>query len=321
MPVGSARDSCYAGAMGELLTGYTVFHWVATWSHPFFDVFFRIVTDLGYPLFYFLVIAPLFWVVDRRRALVLFLLMAVSGLLNSEAKLWFDTPRPDPELIRVLDLRPIRGGSRSFPSGHAQIAVVFWLYLAFWARRRWFTVLAVSAAVAISFSRIYLGVHFPLDIAGGLLIGGATLALVPSLERWARADFSMPVTAVLLAAAVGSALLLTASDPALIVASGCLLAFLALGILPPARATLADRREAAIVVAFGLAVQVAGFAVLGRLLPVNGGAGAPLGLGIAALWLVALWIYPHGVAVVLARRAVAAEPIDAEETVPGRVSE
>lgn len=293
--------------MAEFLHGYAAFHWVATWSHPLLDRVFFLLTDLGNPLSYFLLIAPLFWVVDRRRALVLFLLLAVSGLVNSEAKLWFDTPRPDPEVIRVLDLRPIESGSRSFPSGHAQIALVFWLYLALWARRPWFTVLAVALAAAISFSRIYLGVHFPIDIAGGLALGAATLALVPWLERWRQADFAMPRPVVLAGMALSLGFVLWAKDPALVVALGCVLAFLVLGLVPQARVTLAGPRQAAVVVVAGLSLLVAAAALSSRLGLLSAHAGGALGLVVAALWLLALWAYPHAVALAFARRATAEE--------------
>ncbi|MBP3439040.1 MAG: phosphatase PAP2 family protein [Sutterella sp.] len=59
--------------------------------------------------------------------------------------------------------------SYSFPSGHTgasfAAAGVFWLLKSSWRR----TVLA--AAVLISFSRLYLFVHYPSDVAGGILCG------------------------------------------------------------------------------------------------------------------------------------------------------
>src|SRR5689334_11911773 len=116
----------------QLLTGYVVFDWIATWARPFWDVFFHLISDLGSHVFYYLILAPLFWVVDRRRAAILFFLVLASGYVNTVAKLWFHTPRPDPHLARVLDLQLFQSGSNAFPSGHAQNAVVVWAYLAAW---------------------------------------------------------------------------------------------------------------------------------------------------------------------------------------------
>lgn len=283
--------------MGELLTGYAILHWAASWSNPVLDVVFRVLTDLGYPLFYYLLIAPLFWIVDRRRSMVLFLLLLLSALLNSEAKLFFDTPRPDPAVARVLDLRPIQSGSRSFPSGHAQIAVVFWGYLAYWVGRRWFTAVAVALVAGISFSRIYLAAHFPVDVVGGLLIGAATMIVIPWLERWSLAGFAMRP---LVRAGVGLlafALMLQTGDAALVTIAGCVMAFVALQSLPPAPVVLAWHGKAVLIVALGLALQVATAALLGQLAP-SPAVTTGTGLRVMALWLVALWVYPHAVAAV-----------------------
>ena len=122
--------------MGWLL-GYEIFEWIATWANPACDVLFRVVTDIGNTPLYFVTLAPLFWVADRRRAMVLFVLLALSSYLNTFLKLWLDMPRPDPTLVRVLDPRPALERSNGFPSGHAQNALVFWGYLAWWIGRRW----------------------------------------------------------------------------------------------------------------------------------------------------------------------------------------
>ncbi len=281
--------------MSDWLFGNAAFFWIATWAHPVLDVFFKVVTDLGYPLFYYLLIAPLFWVVDRRRSMVLFLLLLFAALVNSEAKLFFNTPRPDPGLVRVLDLRPIQSGSASFPSGHAQIAVVFWGYLAYWAGRRWFTWVAGFLIVAIAFSRIYLAAHFPIDVIGGLTLGMASLAVVPWLERWANTDFAMRLPARIAVAMLAVALMFQSGDAARINIAGCLLAFVAMYTLPPPRTVAGLGSYAALVVVGGLVVQIGAAALLGQLAP------SPVvtpasGLRIMLLWLIALWVYPHAVA-------------------------
>ena len=290
--------------MQEWLTGYAAFHWVATWSHPALDSFFRFVTDLGNPFFYFLVIAPLIWVRDRRRALVLFLLLLLAGLINSEAKLWADTPRPDPNVVRVLDMRPIESGSRSFPSGHAQIALVFWGYLAVWVGRRWFTALAVAMVVAISFSRIYLAAHFPIDVVGGLVLGAALFATVPWLDRWAAVDFAAPLALRILLAAIAIPLMVTSSDLGVATVLGCLLALLVLFSFPPPQITLAGSGQAVLVVAVGVLIQAVCARLLGQF---TGEADVTTGFRVAILWLIALWAYPTAVVAILARRSLAAE--------------
>jgi membrane-associated phospholipid phosphatase len=274
----------------EWLTGYAVFHWIATWANPFCDVFFRVVTDLGYPTFYYLTVAPLFWVVDRRKAMGLFLLILLGGYVNTYAKLWVNTPRPDPALARVLDFRPYQSHSNSFPSGHAQGAVVFWGYLAWWIGRRWFTGLAVVLIALISFSRLYLAVHFPIDVLGGLALGLLLLPAISPLERWAHRDCYTPPWTI--AGIVGASLAITLTgDVALATISGSMVGFLAgASWLPQQSLTLNSSRQSIVVVIVGLAAQLALSTTLGMIPPTQ--LLVTYGL-VASLWVFALWVYPR----------------------------
>jgi membrane-associated phospholipid phosphatase len=73
----------------------------------------------------------------------------------------------------------------SFPSGHAMASTVFYgllaIYVSVSARQRYAAPVAIGAAVLIvglvSFSRVYLGLHYPSDVMGGLTEGIAWLAL------------------------------------------------------------------------------------------------------------------------------------------------
>jgi membrane-associated phospholipid phosphatase len=209
----------------DLLAGYGVFYWIATWANPLCDILFRGMTDLGSVAFYVMAIAPLFWVVNRRRASVLILLLLASSCINTVAKLWFHTPRPDPHLARVLDLRPYESGSNAFPSGHAQNAVVFWGYAALWIREGRFSIAAMVLIAAISFSRLYLAVHFPIDVAGGLAIGAGILGAAPALERWSRTDFRLGLAGALLLLCGSLTLTVVSADLTCAALSGSLIGF------------------------------------------------------------------------------------------------
>jgi len=80
----------------------------------------------------------------------------------------------------------------SFPSNHTIIIATFAFALILdrrWAGWGW---LALAAAALVGTSRVYLGVHFPLDIAGGLLL--APIAAAVTAPAWRRAG--APLTGV-----------------------------------------------------------------------------------------------------------------------------
>ncbi len=146
----------------------------------------NVFTFLGSGWFYLLVMPALLWCVSASLGLRLGLLLLTSVSVNSILKLAFGLPRPYwvDSRVQALTLETSYG----LPSGHAQNAVVLWGYLAYRLRRWWATILAAALILVISFSRVYLGVHFPADVAAGWLIGilllGAFILLEQPVSRW-----------------------------------------------------------------------------------------------------------------------------------------
>jgi undecaprenyl-diphosphatase len=87
----------------------------------------------------------------------------------------------------------LHGHSYSFPSGHTMGATICYLFLAFListrpgagqAQRRIAWVAAIVLVGAVGFSRLYLGVHYPSDVMGGLAAGLAWLAACGATRRF-----------------------------------------------------------------------------------------------------------------------------------------
>ena len=76
-------------------------------------------------------------------------------------------------------------------SAHAATIVALALFAARTIRRRWFSVLVTLCALAICYSRIYLGKHFPMDLVWGALVGavlgGAACAVYRRLTAGKKA--------------------------------------------------------------------------------------------------------------------------------------
>ncbi len=106
----------------------------------------------------------------RQKAQTILFLIVISGTaaLNLVLKLFFQRARPD--FNRLIEI-----SGYSFPSGHTMMATSLYIILAFilWRNaKNSFRVLYIIAAIfmisMIGVSRIYLGVHYPSDIAGGI---------------------------------------------------------------------------------------------------------------------------------------------------------
>lgn len=143
-------------------------------------------TFLGTEPFYMLVMPAILWCYDAGLGLRLGFILLGSSSLNAVLKLVFQLPRPywvstDVHAYTVET-------SFGLPSGHAQNAVAVWGRLAAAASSSWAKVGAAVLIALISFSRLYLGVHFPLDVAAGWLVGAAVLLAFLWLEEpvWRR---------------------------------------------------------------------------------------------------------------------------------------
>jgi undecaprenyl-diphosphatase len=115
--------------------------------------------------------------------IALVVIAAGSALLPLTVKLIVARPRPTIEHLSQLS-------SLSFPSEHTTQAAAIYLTIGIMLSqglaRRWreaAIVLGVLIALAVAWSRVYLGVHYPTDVAAGLLLGWSWALLV---FHWAR---------------------------------------------------------------------------------------------------------------------------------------
>jgi len=123
--------------------------------------------------------------VSRKAYLLKRLAVLAAAIAMPVSIAYFGRPligRPRPFL--VLDFEPLLGyqGTVSFPSNHA--AAAFAIAMAVYAYNRKAGAALLTAAAIASFARVYVGVHYPLDIIAGSFLGIVIVWAMLSLPKW-----------------------------------------------------------------------------------------------------------------------------------------
>jgi len=144
----------------------------------------------GSTYLYLFALPVLYWCINRRIGLDVGFLVLANAIVNNLLKVLFALPRPYWISSSVHALAHESGFG--LPSGHAQGAILFWLFLALQvpAKRRPLAIaLAILMSGLIGLSRIYLAVHFPADVIVGFAIGLLVLSIYLRCEKVFRAWF------------------------------------------------------------------------------------------------------------------------------------
>jgi undecaprenyl-diphosphatase len=206
-----------SGLLDAVLDNDMLVRWdgiVESWFHTHATAtgltIFNVITQLGSPGVYVVatIVAIYLWRV-RATLLLWTWLGANIGGLTLEYVLKTTVHRSRPQYAAAY----LHGHSYSFPSGHTMASTICYLMLAFliWMHprvgptaRRLAWIVCGSIVLTVGFSRLYLGVHYPSDVLGGLAAGLAWLSVCGAARRflvarsgwehggWAQAAGSAP---------------------------------------------------------------------------------------------------------------------------------
>lgn len=142
------------------------------------DSFWLVITNQFYwtPLFlliFYLVVKSFGWKRGGLMILAMILLVALSDQFTVFVKNYTHRLRPnnDPEILHLLRTL-IKPQSFSFMSGHATTSTFFSVFVIFLLREKYKNIFIILLfPLFFAYSRLYLGVHFPIDISVGIFTG------------------------------------------------------------------------------------------------------------------------------------------------------
>ena len=170
-------------------------------GHPLVIDALKVISFLGGPIWFYLLVpaVTVFWLVRRRLRLALYLVVTslVGGAIDTAVKMSVDRTRP------VMDDPIATAHGKSFPSGHTMTSTYVYgailLTLLPLLPRRWH-VPAIGAylgmILAVACSRLGLGVHFLSDVIGGFVLGLAWLAAATAAFSIWRVEEGKPAVEV-----------------------------------------------------------------------------------------------------------------------------
>ncbi|MGN6615841.1 MAG: phosphatase PAP2 family protein [Ilyomonas sp.] len=163
------------------------------WTNSFFDSVFPWWRDQNawLPLYLFLLLFLLFnfgWKVWPYIFLVIITVVITDQLSSTLLKNWVNRPRPCNDVLLKYQVRLLTGycpGSGSFTSSHAtnHFGAAFLFFRTLKPYFKNWSYLFFFWAATISYGQIYIGIHYPLDVAGGAILGSFTGILMAWLYK------------------------------------------------------------------------------------------------------------------------------------------
>ena len=182
-----------------------ILYWLESIRMPGLNEFMLAITTLGEETAFLVLALIFFWCVDKRRGYFLMAVGFAGTMINQFLKLWFRIPRPWvlDENFTILEAAREAATGYSFPSGHTTSAVGTFGSVAASSERRRTRIIAITLAVLVGISRMYVGVHTPQDVLVGALTAIVMILLCRKVTLYDHPVGMKVLVAALIAMGVG----------------------------------------------------------------------------------------------------------------------
>ncbi len=159
----------------------------ATWDWLWLIITNKFASAPIYAILLFLAYKKYGWRITIGIVVITALMITFTDQLTNFVKDYFERPRPCQEDALQQSIRYVapRCGKFSFFSGHATSTMAGAVYIGLLLKKwyKYVPFIMLFWAFLVSYSRIYVGVHYPIDIVTGMLVGGLSGFAFYKLER------------------------------------------------------------------------------------------------------------------------------------------
>ncbi|MDP4117885.1 MAG: phosphatase PAP2 family protein [Bacillota bacterium] len=146
--------------------------YIQSFSSPALDSFLTCFNYLSQQFFLVLLVGIVYWTIDKRKGEQLAFALVFTVGFSCGTKGVFKISRPFTyDGIRSLNTGTAPG--YSFPSADTAVAASIATTFATWTKKPILWILLLLYTILIGFCRMYFGLHFPIDVLGGMILGAS----------------------------------------------------------------------------------------------------------------------------------------------------
>ena len=180
-------------------------YWLENLRVPVLNEFMLAITYLGDEITFLVLALIFFWCIDKRLGYYILSVGFLGTIANQFMKLWFRVPRPWvlDENFTILEQAREGASGYSFPSGHTQSSVGLFGTIAYTTKNKLVRLFCLAAVILVPFSRMYIGVHTPLDVCAAAIMAAILIFFLRPVVLGKNPRVFPVFLGIMLAVAVG----------------------------------------------------------------------------------------------------------------------